>query len=219
MLLLTRYSQTLKGLLPPLLLLLLLSCSVVSDSLWPHGQQHPRLLYLPPSPEACSNSCPLNWWCYPTIWSSVSPFSSCPQSFPASGAFPELANVLELQLIESRPHVSGPEPLTSLACTNSPHKVALSSCLCWIRLGAPQSWDSLVIQATPATHIFSFPFSACLPVMPQVHRTWQASWPERSGREKPLLKHVDLAWMSFHWHKEEILWLCAKSFDSLQGCF
>ena len=41
----------------------------------------------PPSPRVCSNSCPLNWWCHPTISSSVSPFSSCPQSFPASGSF------------------------------------------------------------------------------------------------------------------------------------
>ena len=40
------------------------------------------------SPRVCSNSCPLSWWCHPTISSSVSPFSSCPQSFPASGSFP-----------------------------------------------------------------------------------------------------------------------------------
>ena len=40
------------------------------------------------SPGVCSNSCPLSWWCHPTISSSVTPFSSCPQSFPASGSFP-----------------------------------------------------------------------------------------------------------------------------------
>ena len=64
------------------------SCSVVSDSLWPHGQQDARLLCPSATPGAYSNSCPSNWWCHPTISSSVVPFSSCPQSFPASGSFP-----------------------------------------------------------------------------------------------------------------------------------
>ena len=61
---------------------------VVSDSLWLHGLQHTRLLCLSPTPRACSNSCPLSQWCHPTILSSVIPFSSCLQSFPASGSFP-----------------------------------------------------------------------------------------------------------------------------------
>ena len=63
------------------------SRSVVSDSLRPHGLQHARLPCLSPTPGACSNSCPLSQWCHPTISSSVVPFSSCPQSFPASGSF------------------------------------------------------------------------------------------------------------------------------------
>ena len=63
-------------------------CSVMLDSLWPHGLQHARLPCLSPSPGACSNSCPLTQWCHPTISSSVVPFSSCLQSFPASGSFP-----------------------------------------------------------------------------------------------------------------------------------
>ena len=66
---------------------MLFSCSVTSNSLWPHGLQHARLPCPSPSPGACSNSCPLSWWCHPTISSSVVPFSSCLQSFPASGAF------------------------------------------------------------------------------------------------------------------------------------
>ena len=61
---------------------LLLSSSVMSDSLQPHGLQHTRLPCPSPSPRACSNS--LSWWCHPTISSSVIPFSSCLQSFPAS---------------------------------------------------------------------------------------------------------------------------------------
>ena len=64
------------------------SCSVMSDSLWPHGLQHARPPYPSPTPRAYSNSCPLSRWCHPTISSSVIPFSSCPQSFPASGSFP-----------------------------------------------------------------------------------------------------------------------------------
>ena len=67
--------------------LLLFSRSVVSDSLWPHGLQHARLPCPSPSPGACSNSYPLSQWCHPNISSSVVPFSSCLQSFQASGSF------------------------------------------------------------------------------------------------------------------------------------
>ena len=64
------------------------SCSVLSDSLWPHRLQHARPPYPSPTPRVDSNSCPLSWWCHPTISSSVIPFSSHLQSFPASGSFP-----------------------------------------------------------------------------------------------------------------------------------
>ena len=64
------------------------SHSVVSDSLQPHGLQHARPPYPSPTPGVYPNSCPLSWWCHPTISSSVVPFSSCPQSFPTSGSFP-----------------------------------------------------------------------------------------------------------------------------------
>ena len=72
----------------PASLLLFFSGSVVSDSLWPQGLQHPRLPCPSLSPGACSNSCPVSQWCHPAITSSVIPFSSCLQSFPASGPFP-----------------------------------------------------------------------------------------------------------------------------------
>ena len=62
--------------------------SVVSNSLWPHGLQHIRPPCPSSTPRVYSNSCPLSWWCHPTISSSVVPFSSCLQSFPASGSFP-----------------------------------------------------------------------------------------------------------------------------------
>ena len=64
------------------------SHSVMSSFLWTHGPQHTRLPCPSPTPRACSNSCPLSRWCHPTISSSVVPFSSCLQSFPASGSFP-----------------------------------------------------------------------------------------------------------------------------------
>ena len=63
------------------------SCSVMSNSLLPHGLQHTRLPCPSPTLRAHSNSCPLSRWCHPTISSSVVPFSSCLQSFPASGSF------------------------------------------------------------------------------------------------------------------------------------
>ena len=68
-------------------LMLLFSHSVISDSLHPCGLQHARLPCPSPSSGTCSNSCPLNWWCHPTISSSVTPFSY-PQSFPAPESFP-----------------------------------------------------------------------------------------------------------------------------------
>ena len=73
-------------------------------SLRPQGLQHARLPCSSPSHGVCSNSCPLSWWCHPIISSSVVPFSSCPQSFPALGSVlmshlcDQVAKVLEFQL-------------------------------------------------------------------------------------------------------------------------
>ena len=63
------------------------SLSVVSDSLWPHEPQHARLPCPSPTSGVHPNPCPLSRWCHPTISSSVTLFSSCPQSFPASQSF------------------------------------------------------------------------------------------------------------------------------------
>ena len=60
----------------------------MSNSLRPHGLQHASFTCPSPSPEVFSDSCPLSWWCHPTVSSSVTPFSSCPPSFLASGSFP-----------------------------------------------------------------------------------------------------------------------------------
>ena len=64
------------------------SHSVVSDSLWPHELQHARPPCPSPTPRVYPNSCSLSQWCHPVISSSVIPFYSCPQSFPASGSLP-----------------------------------------------------------------------------------------------------------------------------------
>ena len=64
------------------------SCSVMSDSLWPHEPQQARPPCPSPTPGVHPNPCPLSQWCHPTISSSVIPFSSCPQSFPELGSFP-----------------------------------------------------------------------------------------------------------------------------------
>ena len=80
------------------------SCSVMSNSLQPHESQHPRPPCPSPAPRVYPNPCPSSWWCHPTISSSVVPFSSCPQSLPASGSFPMSqlftwgGKVLEFQL-------------------------------------------------------------------------------------------------------------------------
>ena len=64
------------------------SHSVVSDSLQPHELQHTRPPCPSRTPRVHPNPCPLSWWCHPTISSSVIPFFSSPQSFPAPGSFP-----------------------------------------------------------------------------------------------------------------------------------
>ena len=93
-------------------LLFLFSCSVMSDSLWPHGLQHTRLLCPLPTPRACPNSCPLSQWCHSTISSSVIPFSPCLQPFPASVSF-EMS-----QLFASDGQSIGASALTSVLPMN-----------------------------------------------------------------------------------------------------
>ena len=81
----TKWNFNLSNFFP---LLLLFSCWVFSNSLQPHGLQHARPPCPSQTPRVYSNSCPLDQWCHSIISSSVVPFSSCLQSFPASGSFP-----------------------------------------------------------------------------------------------------------------------------------
>ena len=89
------------------------SHSVVSDSLWPHELQHARPPCPSPTPRAYPNSCPLSRWCHPTISSSVIPFSSSPQSFPASESFQMI------QLFSSDGQSIGVSPSTSVTPMNT----------------------------------------------------------------------------------------------------
>ena len=101
---------------------LLFSRSVVSDSLQPHRLQHARLPCPSPSCWACLNSCPLSQWCHPTILSAVAPFSSCLQSFPASGSF-----------LMSQLFISGGQSIGASA----PVSVLLVNIQGWLPLGLP----------------------------------------------------------------------------------
>ena len=95
------------------------SHSVISDSLRPHEPQHTRPPCPSPTPGVYSNSCPLTQWCPPTISSSVVPFSSCPQSFPASGSFQTS------QLFASGGQKSGVSASTSVLPMNKQNRFPL----------------------------------------------------------------------------------------------
>ena len=107
--------------------LLLFSLSVMFNSLWPYERQHARLLCPSPSPWVCSNSCPLSQWCHPTVSSSVTPFSSCPQFFPASGSFPmsQLFALGDRSTESSEPCTKTKDPLW---CKKIPHAVTKTRC-------------------------------------------------------------------------------------------
>ena len=152
--------------------MLLFSRAVVSDSLQPHGLQHAAC----PSQSlgVWSNSCPSSWWCHPTISSSVVSFSSCLQSFPASGSFPvsqlfasggqsigalDLASVLPMNVQDWFPlgwtgWISlQSKGLSSLPCLSSTPGSCSNSC--------PSSWWCHPIISYSVT-----PFSSCLQSFP-----------------------------------------------------
>ena len=143
------------------------SHSVVSDSLWPHGLQHARLPCPSPIPRACSNACPSSQWCHPTISSSVIPFSSCLQSFPASGSFPM-----------SQLFSSGGQSIGASASAS----VLLMNIQDWL----PLEWTSLISsQYKGLSRVFSSttvwrhqffgtqPFFFFGPVLISVHNYWK----------------------------------------------
>ena len=120
--------------------LFLISCWVVSDSLWPCGLQHTRLPCPSLSPGVCSNSCPLGQWCHPTISSSVASFSFCHWSFPASGSFPV-----------SLPFPSGITCLEILTLCNPPSSPPWYYC-CWTPFIATDYFVYLP-SLSPSSHL------------------------------------------------------------------
>ena len=144
----------------------LFSCSVVSNYLQPHGLQHARLPCPSPFPGACSNSHPLSWWCHPTISSSVIPFSSCLQSFSASGSFPRS------QLFASGGQNTGVSASTSVLPMNIQDWFPLGW-TGWISLQSPG--DSQESSPTPqfkssSSSVLSFRDG---PTLTTIHDTWK----------------------------------------------
>ena len=113
-------------------LLLFFSRLVMFDTLWSHGLQHTGFPCPSPSPGACLNSCPLSRWCHPTILSSVVPFSSCLQSFPASASFPK-----------SHLFASGSQSIGASA-----EAVSLSLTTLWETVKDREAWRAAVYGAT-----------------------------------------------------------------------
>ena len=112
------------------------SCSVMSDSLSPHWLQHASLPCPSPFLKACSNSCPLSWWCHPIISFPIIPFSSCLQSFPTPGSF-----------LLSRPFTSGSQSIGASASAS----VFPMNIQDWFPLG----WTGLILKSKGLSRVFS----------------------------------------------------------------
>ena len=129
------------------------SHSVVSDSLWPHESHHARPPCPSPTPGVHSNSCPSSQWCHPAILSSVVPFSSCPQSLPASESFPMS------QLFAWRGQSIGVSASASVLPMNIQHWFSLGW-TGWISLqseGLPRVFSNTTVQKH---QFFSAPLSS-----------------------------------------------------------
>ena len=142
------------------------SCSVVSDSLWPHESQHARPPYSSPSPGVHSDSRPLSPWCHPAISSSVVPFSSCPQSLPASESFPVS------QLFSWGGRSIGVSALTSFLPMNTQDWSPLGW-IGWISLqskGLSRVFSNTIVQKHQFLTVLSFLYS---PTLPSIHDWWK----------------------------------------------
>ena len=141
------------------------SHSVMSHSLWPYGLQHARAPCPSPTPGVYSNSCPLSRWCHPTISSSVVPFFSCLQSFPASGSF-QMS-----QLLTSGDQSFGVSASTSVLPMNTQDWFPLGL-TGWISL---QSKDSQESSPTPQLKSInsSTPSFLCSPTLTSKHDYWK----------------------------------------------
>ena len=155
----------------------------MSDSLRPHGLQHARLPCPSSTPRACLNSCPSSQWCHPAISSSVVPFSSCPQSFPASGSFPV-----------SRLFASGGQSIgASASASVLPMNIQDWSPLGWTVGSSCRPGDSQESSPTPQfksinSSALSFLYS---PNLTSICDYWESYWRKKStlGTVSRLLSH------------------------------
>ena len=137
----------------------------MSSSLRSHGLQHTRLPGPSLSPRICSNSCPVSQWCYPTISSSVAPFSSYPQSWPGSGFFPMS------QLFPS----GGQNIRTSASASISPVNIqdwfplGLTGLISLLSKGLSRDFSSTTVQK----HQYFGVQSSFVPALTAVHNDWK----------------------------------------------
>ena len=141
----------------------------MSNSLQPHGLQHTRLPCPSPSPRVRSNSCPFGPWCHPTISSSVVPFSSCPQSFPASGSLPMS------QFFVSYGQSIGPSAATSVLPMNIQDWFPLGW-TGWISLqskGLSRVFSGTTVQRHQFFGLFWLSLFYC-PALTSIHDYWKS---------------------------------------------
>ena len=154
------------------------SLSVMSDSLRPHESQHARPPCPSPTPGVHPNPCPLSQWCHPTISSSVIPFSSCPQSLPASGSFPMS------QLFTWGGQSTGVSASTSVLPMNTQDWCPLG----WTGWISFQSRDCQESSPTPQFKSINSPVLSFLlsPILTSIHDQWK----------NHSLDQMDLCWQS-----------------------
>ena len=139
------------------------SCSVVSDSLRPHEPQHTRPPCPSPTPGVYSNSCPLNRWCHPITSSSVFPFSSHLQSFPASGSSPKS------QLLASGGQSIGVSASTSVLSMNTKSLLGWTG---WISLQS-KGLSRVFFNTTVQKHQFFGAQSSSQSTLTSIHHHWK----------------------------------------------
>ena len=144
------------------------SHSVMSNSLWPHGLQHAKLLCPSQNDGACSNSCPPSQWCHSTIPSSVIPFSSCLQSFPEPGSYPN-----------SQFFASGGQSIgVPVSASVLPMNIQHWSPLGWTGWISLQSKGLSSVFSNTTVHKYQF-FSALLSLCSNYHiHTWLLGKPQ-----------------------------------------
>ena len=147
----------------------------MSDSLWLHEPQHARPPCPSPTPRVHPNPCPLCWWCNPTISSSVVPFSSCPQSFPASGSF------LVSQFFASR----GQKSWSFNISPSNEYSGLISFRIDWFDL-AVQGTLKVFSNTTVQKHQFSVLTFLYSPTLTSIHDYWK----------KHSFDKTDLCWQS-----------------------